>query len=417
MSKRYLVYLILFLLSGHLAAQPNWHFGKITTTDGTVKEGQIDDRNWTYHFKNVRMKYAKGDKVVRVSLKDITSFSVNGRSYMVGDIPVNTAPRDVLRLVSAEQQITETLRGALLVLVEGPLALYEYADARTNSHFFIGHQDGTLEYLNHNRYAMSGEFERSGYQENNGYRGQLVRAMNDCERISVELRTLNYRRDEMLEAFENYYNCGRKRSGYWHEPEENKWLFGIDLGAHLTTPKYGLLPDNAFRFTNLSSLDPTIGAHAKYRFDGRYGSVSIKFTAMYHQFNIESSEADPDVRGDNLTAAFGYSARERSVHFQLGPQVVLAPTRYPVFLESTIEYHHILNYNEFQFRTVSGPQGTEVTGTPLAVRDQPALGLSIGAGIVAGNFSVSLRGTAVRRKYTDRLVNVYRVGLLGAYDF
>jgi len=114
---------------------------------------------------------------------------------------------------------------------------------------------------------------------------------------------------------------------------------------------------------------------------------------------------------------FGYSSRERSVHFQLGPQVVLVPSRYPVFLESTVEYHHILDYNEFQFRTVNGPAGTAVTGTPLAVRNQPALGLSIGAGIMVGNFSFSLRGTAVRRKYPDRLVNVYRVGLLSSHDF
>ena len=124
-----------------------------------------------------------------------------------------------------------------------------------------------------------------------------------------------------------------------------------------------------------------------------------------------------DVRADNATAIFGYSARERSVHLQLGPQIVLVPTRYPVFLESTIEYHHILDYSEFQFRAVTNAVGTDLTGTPLAVRNQGALGLSIGTGIMVGNFSFSFRGTAVRRKYPDRVLNLYRVGLLGAYDF
>ena len=417
MSHRFLFALVFLLLGTLLAAQPNWRSGSVTTTDGQEKEARIDDRNWTYHFKHLRVRYPKAKNAERVDLNDLSSFTVNGRRYLVGDIPINTAPRDVRRLVSAEQQEIETIRGALLVLVEGPLALYEYADARTNSHFFIGHPDGTLEYLNHNRYSINDKYERSGYQENNGYRGQLVRAMEDCERMSFELRTLEYRRDEMLQVFERYYNCGRKRSGYWHEPDENQWFFGLDAGAHVSSPKYGILPESAFRFTDLSSRDPTLGVHAKYRFGGRYGSVSVKLTAMYHQFNIDRTITDDNVREDNATAIFGYSSRERSVHLQLGPQIVLVPTRYPVFLESTIEYHHILDYSEFQFRAVTNSVATIVTGTPFAVRNQGALGLSIGTGIMVGNFSFSFRGTAVRRKYPDRVLNLYRVGLLGAYDF
>ena len=414
---RHLLFLAFLLLSSVLAAQPNWHAGSVTTPDGVTRELRIDDRNWTYHFRNIRVRDLKGGDSRRISLDDLSGFVVNGRRYLVGDFPINAAPRDVRRLVERSEQRTETIRGALLVLVEGPLALYEYADARTNSHFYLGHPDGTLEYLNHNRYAMSDAYNRSGYQENNGFRGQLVRAMADCERMALELKTLPYRRDKILEVFERYYNCGRKRSGYWHEPEGNRWFFGFDLGAHLTTPRYGQLPDQTFRFTDLSSLNPTLGVHAKYRFGGRYGSVAIKLAAMYHQYGIERSTPDPNARGENTTATFGYSARERSVHLQLGPQVVLVPTRYPVYLESTVEYHHVLDYSDFQFRSETSPLGTTVVGAPLAVRNQPALGLSIGAGIMAGRFSVSLRGTAVRRKYADRLVNVYRVGLLGAFDF
>jgi hypothetical protein len=414
---RYSFFITLLLFSGLLAAQSNWHFGKITTNEGIEKKGQIDDRNWTYHFKNFRIKNTKSGKIERVDLKDITSFTVNGRRYFVGDIPVNTSPRGVGDLLRPHQQETETIRGALLLLVEGPLALYEYADKRTNSHFFIGHPDGTLEYLNHNRYFMDDQYERSGYQENNGFRGQLVQAMQDCERMSFELRTLEYRRDKMLEVFENYYNCGRKRSGYWHEPGGNAWFFGLDIGAHITSPKYGQLPPGGYRFSDLSSTDPTFGLHAKYRFGGRYGSVSVKLTALYHQFNISETTPDPDVRGESTTASFGYAARERSVHLQLGPQVILVPSRYPIFLESTVEYHHIIDYSEFHSRTVTNASGTITAGTPLSTRNQPALGLSFGAGIVVGDLSFSLRGTAVRRKYSDTVLNLYRVGIIGAYDF
>lgn len=417
MPIRYPFALFLLFACCSLFAQSNWKSGGFYTHDSHLEEAKIDDRNWTYHFKNIRVKLTGSDKTVRIDLKDITSFRVGDRRYIVRDIEINAAPRDVRRLVSAEQQETETLRGALLLLVEGPLALYEYADARTNSHFFIGHPDGSLEYLSHKRYAMEDKYKRSGYQESNGYRGQLVQAMADCERMDYEIRILKYRRDEMLEVFENYYNCSRKISGYWHEPEGNTWFFGLDLGVYNTTPNYGKLPDNVLRFTDLSSLDPTFGVHAKYRFGGRYGSVSIKFAAMYHQFEIDDTAFDEDVRGENTTAIFGYSARERSVHLQLGPQIVLVPTRYPIFLESTIEYHHLISYNEFQFRAVTSPTETILSGTPLAIRNQGAMGLSIGAGIMMGHFSFSFRGTAVRRKYDDRLLNLYRVGLLGAYDF
>jgi len=400
-----------------LPAQSNWRSGKLMTTEGVEEEVRIDDRNWTYHFNSLRVKPLKTNDARRVSLKELQSFTVNGRRYVVRDITINSAPRDPRHLVAADRQGKTRLRAALLVLVDGPLTLYEYADVRTNSHFFISHAESDFEYLRHNRYAMADRENRSGYQENNGFRGQLARAMASCPRMRFELSGLGYRRDELLEKFENYYNCGRQRSGYWHEPPGNAWLFGLDVGAHLTTPDYGVLPNDAFRFSELSSVDPTFGLHAKYRFGGRYGSVAVKFTAMYHAYGIERSVDDPEVSREDQTAVYNYVSRERSVHLQLGPRVVLVPTRYPVFLESTIEYHRILEYSEFQSRAVTDPLGTVVTGSPLVVRNQGALGLSIGAGLIAGHFSLSLRGTAVRRAYPDRVLNLYRVSLLGSYDF
>ena len=420
MSLRRAVFFIVAALSCSVAvAQANWQPATLVTTDGRTQQGRVDDRNWLQHFGEIRWR-SSGETTPRViPLDDVDRLTVGDRRYLIRTVSIDQGPRDVRRLTARSRHERETVRAALLTLVDGPLGLYEYFDRRSNSHFFLSERGGEPEWLPFARYRAYDAYERAGHQQNNGYRGRLAAALDACPGIATEVRQLAYERSALLGLFERYYNCGPQRPRFRYEPRRNALLFGPDLGLTQTTASYGRLPPDVFRFVGLTSVDLTAGAHLKYRFGGRTGAASLRLAAAYHQFNIARSRpADFGERiGGNRTLDNNYLAEERSLHFQLGPQFVFAPTRYPIFIESYIEYHRILRYTEFQFARTDGPPGEDIVGTPLDFSDRDALGLTLGFGVLAGRGSLSVRATAVRRAYDQLVLNLYRLTLWAGYDF
>lgn len=415
---RYLYALLLCLiLPVSLLAQPNWQVAEITLTDGAERRGEIDDRRWSYHFDDFRFRISAKQGLSRIPLSSVQRFTVNGRRYEVAEVNINTSSRDTRQLLRQEHRSVQTLRVPLLVLVEGPMSLFEYDDERGNAHFFLRENGQPLEYLDYGRYELDSEDGRTLYNEVNAFRSQLITALAGCLRIQQDILTARYRRETLLDIFEKYYNCGRARSGYWFTPEKGVWQLGPDLGMVKSNPTYGEIEEVVYPFRRLNSWEPAYGLHAKYRFAGPHGSVGVRLGAWYHSFNVSASVPDPEEEDPAAEATFNYSYNERSLHFQLGPEIVILRTRYPVFLETMVEYHRILNYQESRFltRTIGGQ--TTAEGIFHDFSRQGAFSLTTGAGIVAGKARVSLRLSATRRKYDTYVLNLYRMGFVGSYDF
>lgn len=408
--------LLLFSLSEQLSAQANWRVATVELTDGRILNGRVDDRNWAEHFSEIRWRQGGENAVQVLPLASLQRLTINDRRYLVREVTIDQSPRDTRFLTPRTQHRLETVRGALLILVEGPVSLYEYLDRRSNSHFFVAGNDGQPERLTHALYRTFDDYERYTHQEDNGFRGRLAMAMAACPRLKDQIRDLAYTREALMDLYEQYYNCGRQSSGYWYEPRKNALLFGPDLALVHTTPNYGKLPPELFRFTGLSSDDLMIGAHAKYRFGGRTGMATLRFGIAYHQFTI-NRETPPVGSPAGVSTTNSYFGEERSVHFQLGPQFVFVPTRYAIFIESYVEYHHILRYSELQSIREIGAAGTRVIGTPFDVRNEPAMGLTVGTGLMIGKATLSVRATAVRRNYEAFVLNLYRIRLGGSWDF
>jgi hypothetical protein len=308
-------------------------------------------------------------------------------------------------------------RIALLVLVEGSVSLYEYSDERGNAHFFLRRIGQRLEYLDYGRYMVEAENGRTSYNETSPFRARLVSALSTCDRIREDILKANYRREALMDVFERYYNCGQERSGYWLTPEGGVWQFGPDLGMVKGNPTYGEIEDQIYPFRNLSSWGPAFGGHAKYRFAGRHGSVAVRLGIFYHSFNVSASAIDPEEEDLTTNATFQYGYNERSLHFQLGPEVVLVRSRYPLFLETMAEYHRILDYQESRFLTSTQNGQVVADGVAYDFSNRDAFSLTAGAGIIAGQARLSFRVSATRRKYPTYVLNLYRLGFVGSIDF
>lgn len=191
---RYLYALLLCLiLPVSLLAQPNWQAAEITLTDGAERRGEIDDRRWSYHFDDFRFRISARQGLSRIPLSSVQRFTVNDRRYEVAEVNINTSSRDTRQLLRQEQRSVQTLRVPLLVLVEGPMSLFEYDDERGNAHFFLRENGQPLVYLDYGRYELDSEDGRTLYNEVNTFRSQLITALADCPRIQQDILKARYR--------------------------------------------------------------------------------------------------------------------------------------------------------------------------------------------------------------------------------
>ncbi|MFK8161180.1 MAG: hypothetical protein AB8H12_01845 [Lewinella sp.] len=416
---RYLYPLFLSLfLTTFIEAQSNWQPATIVLTDGTERAGEIDDRRWNYDFDEVRFRNSLKEGTERISIAEMSSFKVNGRRYETADVRINASPRDPRHLLKQEERIEDQRSVALLILVEGSVSLFEYGDERGNAHFFIRRTGQTLEYLDYGRYLVTSDNDgRMSYNETSPYRARLISALSSCDRIRNDILQTRYRREALMDIFERYYNCGQERSGYWLTPEGGVWQFGPDLGMIKGNPTYGEIDNPVYPFSNLVSWNPAFGGHAKYRFSGRHGTVAVRLGVFYHNFNVSANAPDLEEEDPTANATFQYVYNERSLHFQFGPEIVLVRSRYPLFLETMVEYHRILDYQESRFLTRTQNGQTTADGVAYDFSRQGAFSLTTGVGIIAGKTRLSLRVSATRRKYPTYVLNLYRLGVVGSYDF
>lgn len=409
--------MILGLVGPDLNAQANWQSATLTTTTGEELTGYIEDRRWRFRIRNLRFRSSEEAPVQKINLQDLTAFRTGSRRYLVQDVTINTSPRDRDKLVSQENAERTKIRAALLVLTAGPVSLYEYTDEESNRHYFIQASGKDLEYLDFGRYAMEQQNNKTFYRESNAFRGTLLRLLDDCFRLRQETIKVKYRRQELVSLIDSYYYCRGDRPDYTLDQENGTWSFGPDLGLIRANPTYGEIENSIYPFTNLTSSEPAIGAHLKYRFGGPRGAVAIRFGALYHNFNVTASVPDLEEEDPSINSTFEYNFNERSLHFQLGPEVVIVRSRYPVFLETMAEYHRVFSYQENRFnrRIVNGQEVLD--GLFFNFPNQGALSLSMGLGVVVGDARLSLRGSISRRKYPTYVLNLYRLGVMGSYDF
>jgi len=417
MLSRYFATLFFLLLTTSLSAQSNWQSAVITTADGERLVGKIDDRRWGFRIRQLRFRPAGSQEIQRLFIPDLRRFTVAGRQYSVGNLSVNTSPRATLDLVKPERKSAEQSPKALMLLLEGPISLYAYVDEQSNTHFFIRKRGGKFIYLEFGRYLLDKENSKTYYTEPNIFRDQLFSLLSDCPKLELEISRVRYRQDPLIKLFERYYACSNERATYELPRTEGGWSFGVDAGVVHSTPDYGEIEPGAIFFSGLSSTDPAAGAHLKYRFSGLSGDVAVRLGVWYESFDVTKSIPLIEASSPNVTSTQEYFFNERSIHFQLGPEAILVRSRFPVVLETAAHYHRILDYRESRFNQRIENGVLTTAGLAYDFANSNAFSLSFGAGLIIGPGRITLRASATRRVYDQFVLNLYRVGVIGSYEF
>lgn len=417
MCARLLALLFFLLFTTSLSAQSNWQPAVIITAEGEQLTGKIDDRRWGFRIRQLRFRPAGSQEVQRLFIPDLKSFTVAGRQYSVGNFSVNTSPRATLDLVKPERKSEERSPKAIMLLLEGPISLYAYVDEQSNTHFFAKKRGGDFTYLEFGRYLLDQEYSKTYYTEPNVFRDQLFSLLRDCPKLELEISRVKYRQDPLIKLFERYYACNNERAIYELPNTEGGWSFGVDAGMIRSMPDYGEIEPGAIFFNGLSSNDLAAGAHLKYRFSGLSGDVAVRLGVWYESFDVTKSVPNPEVSSPNVTSSQEYFFNERSIHFQLGPEAILVRSRFPVVLETAAHFHRILDYRESRFdqRIENGMITT--TGLAYDFANSNAFSLSFGAGLIIGPGRITLRASATRRAYDKFVLNLFRVGIIGSYEF
>ncbi|MEM9929015.1 MAG: hypothetical protein AAF840_04315 [Bacteroidota bacterium] len=400
-----------------LCAQANWQPASITLADGQVQTGKIDDRYWQAHFDQVKWRAGLRQEAIQIPISAIQQFSIHNHRYEVHQVTIDPSPRAINQLIWHRNRQKISLTAPLQVLIEGPISLYVYLDQRGNHHFFIRRNGNALEYLKYGRYKVEGPAGKTAYREVTHYQGQLKEALASCNFIGMDIGKLKYQQNALLRLIEKYYSCGRERPFYWVPPQRGVWQFGADLGFVKGTPTYSHVQNPIFPFSGVSDWGPGLGVHAKYRFGGPSGRVAVKLGGWHHSFTAGATEPDLAETDPMAKATYQFVFNERSLHFQLGPEVILARSRFPMFLETLLEYQRVLAYQESRYHTRTVDGQTTAEGVAYDFSNQGAFGLSIGAGLGIGPAKLSIRGSATKRRYPGYILNLYRIGVVGSYDF
>ena len=417
MLSRYFFTLVFLLLSVGLMAQSNWQSAVITTADGEQLVGKIDDRRWGFRIRQLRFKPAGSQEVQRLFIPDLKSFTVADRQYFVRDLAVNSSPRATLDLVKPERRSVEQSPKAIMLLLEGPVSLFSYVDEQSNTHFFAQKRGGEVTYLEFGRYLLDQEYSKTYYTEPDVFRDQLIDLLRDCPKLELEISRVKYRQEPLIKLFERYYACSNERATYELPRTEGGWSFGVDAGVVRSTPDYGEIEPGAIFFSGLSSTDPAAGAHLTYRFSGLSGDVAVRLGVWYESFEVTKSVPLAESSSPTVTSSQEYFFNERSIHFQLGPEAILVRSRFPVVLETAAHYHRILDYRESRFNQRIENGMITTTGLAYDFANSNAFSLSFGAGIIIGPGRITLRASATRRVYDTFVLNLYRVGVIGSYEF
>ena len=132
----------------------------------------------------------------------------------------------------------------LQVLVDGPKSLYYLEDENQKIHFFIG-QSGKFDRLMFKVYNTKYN-NISIEKRDEKYKGQLNIYLQDCSSIQKKISSSEYKKNELIKLFKDYYECKNSEITYHYKVEKNKSEFGLLAGLSFTQLKF--IADKEFSY-------------------------------------------------------------------------------------------------------------------------------------------------------------------------
>lgn len=289
----FIVLAFLNSVSGY--SQENFKPGFIVDNNKDTIKGLIDYRNWAITPKKFKFKIQSNSETKVYSSTDILSFGVAGEIYTSGiviveDGPLNSMDHD--NLWQFHERIDTTY---LQVLVDGPKSLYYLEDENQKIHFFIG-QSGKFDRLMFKVYNTKYN-NISIEKRDEKYKGQLNIYLQDCSSIQKKISSSEYKKNELIKLFKDYYECKNSEITYHYKVEKNKSEFGLLAGLSFTQLKF--IADKEFSYLKKAdfpiSTNLAFGVFWNILFSRQKDRISFNNEVLYCSYkavsnNVRSSD-------------------------------------------------------------------------------------------------------------------------------
>ncbi len=408
--KYFLSFLLYLSVSHALVAQRNWQPGFIIL-DGEKIPGEIDDREWPYHFETITFRKDKTSPPSQYTTQDNVDFSVKGRRYISKQINIITNSRELDQLSADTIKNRITTRGFLRQYYRGELNLFQYIDPIKKRHFFISKAGGPLIYLQYEKSLRPGK-QKKILQTDNTYKFQLSQLLSsDCPEIQGSLTTTPYALKELRKIVQQWYECQGATPAFTAKVSRGKFDFSPSL--QLLQSSLDIDFNNSQGETSRNRhYGPAFGAAAKYIFPGMQEKVSVKIEAFYHAFNEVSQSLSRQDGPINISLL--RSVDQTSIQLSTLAEYQFSSGKIPLYIEAGFTTGSIIEF-DFLFSEIrtfeDGSQVILTSSVDSALADGNDVGYVTGIGAYFGDLQIGINLMRTSRdRDTDKRI-IYRLGI------
>lgn len=279
-----LVFIIELLIVTSAAAQKNLQPGYVITSGSDTLKGLIDYRNWEKNPDKIDFYTSSESVATQYTPEQIKSFTVSGEYYSSAIVKMDDSPYRTEDLEEGIKYnyVSDTV--FLLNLVSGDKSLFSYMDINGKTHFYLPKGAG-FELLIYKRYLRrdetTGDLKAAQIIT---YSGQLKLYLQECSTISSKFSELKYERKSLVDLFQYYYSCSKKKMVSQNKAVSKSHEFGVLAGVSFTKLTYLDGMDYLKNANFPVSTNASFGVFYNILFPRNLGKVSISNELFYYAF-------------------------------------------------------------------------------------------------------------------------------------
>jgi hypothetical protein len=395
---------LLVITYSTICAQTNWQSATLTTVDGKVMHGEVNDRQWSDMIEEIDFRKNKKSSTLSFNREDIDTLLVGGQIYVGRAIEFIGSSREKSKQVTMDKKSSRSEFGILKVLIEGSINLLQYYDDKGEDHYFIEDANGTTEYLEYGLFRKDNENRNI---ELNSFRSFLLKRLEDCNSLSAKIVSTTYDEKSLIKLFEDYHACIGE---VINKPttKTSKWILGVAVGFSKISPEFRNSIVSA-AFSEVSPTVVTLGGRLLYYPYGLDGGSAFHFGIEHFGYEYEGS----------INRSHLYK-REQTIRLSIGPRFEFAKKPYPIYGEFLVGYDFLIKYAQTWPRSVN-PDDIEDPLSPEMFHERNGSGkisMGLNMGINFGKLDFSIR-TFIANRNLSMLPkeSLYGIGGNLSYNF
>ncbi len=261
----------------------------------------IKNVDWLNNPTEFKYKNNVDSEVKTVTINEVKEFgALNTFKYERHAVDIDRSGKVTDELDYNKNPVFNKEKLFLKLLIEGKANLYSYEDKGLVRYFF-NKDNAEVKQLVFKSYLTNDGHTTAN---NNEFRRQLWIALQ-CESISMKsLKTIDYRKSDLLKFFIKYNECSNAEFVNYQQKKKNKNTFNLSIRPGIRSSSLVLNNPNGTQFdfgNNLTSF--RLGLEAEFILGFNNNKWTLLLEPTYHQFDADTQ--DGSISQESLEVNFG----------------------------------------------------------------------------------------------------------------